>query len=89
MSAFDPLRTLGGSATLSLMFTYDDIIHVRADAPAEVRPGEKAWVIGITIERSPSGRHFEQFPSGTVNLVEFEDGDALDIHESMIETAAN
>lgn len=71
------------------MFTYDDIVCVKADAPAELRPGELAWVVGITADedRHRRGSHFDQFPVGTVLLVEFEDGDALDIHESMVERA--
>ena len=71
------------------MFTYDDIVRVKADAPAELRPGERAWVVGIAAdeERHRRGSHFDQFPVGTVYLVEFEDGDALDIHQSMVERA--
>jgi hypothetical protein len=50
-----------------------------------MRPGQKAWVIGITTEHERSGSHFDQFAAGTVYLVEFEGGEALDIHESMLE----
>jgi hypothetical protein len=67
------------------MFTYNDIVLVKLAAPAEMRPGQKAWVIGITSENARTGTHFKQFPAGTVYLVEFEDGDALDVHESMLE----
>jgi len=67
------------------MFTYGDIVLVKSEAPAEMRPGQKAWVIGITTEHEKSGSHFGQFPAGTVYLIEFEGGEALDIHESMLE----
>lgn len=35
--------------------------------------------------RRKGGGHFEQFPSGTVYLVEFEGGDAIEVHEDMLE----
>jgi len=69
------------------MFTYDDTVRVKANAPAEARRGEQAWVIGITPEERRQGSHFDQFPPGTVYLLEFEGGDTLDVHESMIEPA--
>ena len=67
------------------MFTYSDSVLVKADAPAEMRPGQKASVIGITTEHERSGSRFDQFPPGIVYLVEFEGGEALDIHEGMLE----
>jgi hypothetical protein len=65
------------------MFTYDDIVRVRADAPPEMRPGAQAWVIGIATAQERRGSHFKGFPAGTVHLVEFEDGQAIDIHEAL------
>lgn len=70
------------------MFTYDDTVKVKAHAPLDMRPGETASVIGITHEENKRGRHFDQIPAGTVYLVEFEEGDAIDIHESMIEAVS-
>lgn len=87
MSAFDPLQTFSGPATQAAMFTYDHVVRVEADAPTEIRPGETAWVIGITPDDKKRGSHFDRFPAGTVYLVEFEGGDAIDIHENMIEPA--
>jgi len=66
------------------MYTYNDVVRVRADAPPEMHPGERAWVIGVTAEHERRGSHFKQFPAGTVYLVEFEGGDAIDIHENML-----
>lgn len=66
------------------MFTYDDIVRVNSNAPREMRPGQRAWVIGITTADERSGDHFDQFPPGTVYLVEFEDGDARDLHETVL-----
>jgi hypothetical protein len=65
-------------------FEYDDTVQVALAAPAALRPGAQASVIGITEDRR-SGSHFEQFPPGTVYLVEYEDGVAVDIHESHLE----
>jgi hypothetical protein len=66
------------------MFTYSDIVLVKTDAPPEMRPGQKAWIIGITTDHQRSGSHFDQFPAGIIYLVEFEGGEASDIHESLL-----
>jgi len=68
------------------MFAYGDLVRVKTDAPAGMRPGRMASVVGITSEDAKSGSHFDQFPAGTICLVEFEDGEAIDVHESMLET---
>lgn len=68
-----------------LMFTYGDIVLVKTDAPAEMRPGQTASVVGINTEHEMSRSPFDQFLPGTVYLVEFADGEALDIHEGMLE----
>lgn len=65
-------------------FTYDDTVAVLASAPATLRPGALASVIGIT-EEPRQGSYFEQFPPGNVYLVEYEDGVAVSIHESNLE----
>lgn len=67
------------------MFTYGDSVLVKATAPTEMRPGRRASVCGITTGHERSGSHFDQFPAGTVYFVEFEDGEAFDIHEGMLE----
>jgi hypothetical protein len=67
------------------MFTYDGVVRVRRDSPADLRPGAEARVIGITRDRQRAGKQFDQFPPGTIYLVEFEGGDAFEIHEDMLE----
>ena len=67
------------------MFTYNDTVLVRTDGPVSKRAGQKAWVIGMTTQDQRDGTNFGQFPTGTVYLVEFEDGEALDIHEGQLE----
>lgn len=66
-------------------FTWGDDAKIASTAPAELRPGSRVWVVGITQEPR-RGSHFEQFPPGTVYLVEFGDGVAIDVHESFLET---
>lgn len=67
--------------------TYDDTVRVRMTAPLRERRGALASVCGVTPPAQRREGHWEQFPPGTVYLVEFEDGEALDVHESWIERA--
>ena len=64
-------------------FTYDDIVKVAAHAPDALRPGKRAWIVGVFEDRP--GSYFEKFPLGTVYSIEFEDGSSLEIHESNLE----
>lgn len=66
-------------------FTYDDIVRIRETAPTIARRGEKAWIVAVTEDR----RRFplKQFPPGVVYTVEFEGGDAIDVHEDDLEPA--
>jgi len=66
-------------------FTYDDIVRVKEDAPSSLRPGQKAWVTLVVISEDRLGAYFDQFPSGTVYSIEYEDGSAATIHESVLE----
>ncbi len=65
-------------------FDYSDVVRVIADADEKFRPTAIAWVIGVFPEK-PSGKHFESFPYGAVYAVEFEDGEAIDISEALLE----
>lgn len=67
------------------MLTYDDTVMIKLDAAEPFRPGAKGWVVGITPPEERRGTHFEQFPEGVAYLVEFEDGEALDVHGSWLE----
>ena len=66
-------------------FTYDDRVKVKEDAPALFRPGQKAWVVLVVSTKDRVGAYFDQFPPGTVYSIEFEDGEAVEIHESLLE----
>lgn len=65
-------------------FTYDDIVRVSLLAPSNMRPGKKAWIVGVFEEKM--GPYFDQFPPGTIYSIEFEDGSSLEVHESMLTT---
>lgn len=64
-------------------FTYNDIVKAKLTADKKARPGERAWVIAVLENRS----HFplKQFAPGVVYSVEFEDGEAVDVHEDDLE----
>ena len=64
-------------------FTYDDIVKVRETAPIVARRGEKAWIVGVTEDRTRFPR--KQFPPGVIYTIEFEGGDSVDVHEDDLE----
>jgi len=65
-------------------FTYDDIVKVRADAPLDQRPSERAWIVGVFEDRP--GKYFDAFPPGVVYSIEFEDGYSIEVHEATLES---
>ncbi len=66
-----------------MRFTYSDYVTVRSDAPIKFRPGTQGSIIAVFEDRE--SLPFPDFPAGTVYMIEFEGGDAIDIHESMLE----
>lgn len=68
-------------------FTYNDVVRVVRSAPKEMRPTERAWIVGVTEADQRRGRHYESFPPGPVYTIEFEDGTSTDIEESNLEPA--
>jgi hypothetical protein len=69
------------------MFTWDDIVIVSEAAPKHLRPGSKAWIVGISTEDERSGSYREEFPTGNVYTIEFEDGSDAQAHESVLTLA--
>ena len=65
--------------------TYNDIVLINRSAPSELRPGERACVVGISEPSQRSGSYLAQFPSGLVYTVEFGDGSSVEIHETLVE----
>lgn len=68
------------------IFNYDDVVKVRQGTSVDLRPGSKAWVVGVFQTRP--GPFFDKFPPGTVYTIEFEDGSSLEVHENDLEPYA-
>lgn len=66
------------------LYKYDDRVRVIESADAHLRPGSDAWVVGI-FEKRPSGSYFADFPDGVIYTIEYEDGQAADVHEAQLE----
>jgi hypothetical protein len=66
-------------------FTYNDIVKAKPTADKKARPGERAWVIAVLENRTHSP--LKQFPPGVIYSVEFEDGEATEVHEDDLEIA--
>lgn len=67
-------------------FTYNDIVLARKEAPRELRPGNRARIVGVFENRLRS--YFDRFPDGVVYTIEFEDGTSSDVQESDLEPIA-
>lgn len=68
-----------------MKFTFDNIVRIRSEAPQELRPDAKAWIVMVHAGPTRWGAYFETFPPGVVYSVEYEDGSSAEIHESLIE----
>jgi hypothetical protein len=68
-------------------FTHGEVVRVMEGAPKEMRPGAQAWIVGVIEAGKRKGRYFEQFASGAVYTIEFEDGSSIDVDESDLEPA--
>jgi len=62
-------------------FTWGDSVQIAEGAPANVRPGSPAAVVGISEQHQRRGSHLQEFPTGVVYTVEFEDGSDAEVHE--------
>jgi hypothetical protein len=67
-------------------FTYGSAVLVSKDAPDHLRPGQPASVFGVFLLQDRKGSHFDQFAPGVVYSIEYENGDAVDIHEDFLES---
>lgn len=65
-------------------FNYDDIVRVNVGVESNLRPGERAWIVGITPAERRLGSYYEKFPDGVIYTIEFEGGDSIDVHEDDI-----
>jgi hypothetical protein len=65
-------------------FTFDDTVRVKKDAAIPLRRG-KASITMIFLPQDREGSYFDQFPSGVVYSIEYEDGESIDVHEDFLE----
>ena len=68
-------------------FTYSDLVTAIEGAQPALRPGEPASVIAVIEEKDRKGSYLSAFPPGVIYSIEFEDGSAIDIHESQLRSA--
>ncbi|MFC4701493.1 hypothetical protein ACFO4O_15110 [Glaciecola siphonariae] len=62
-------------------FNINDTVLVKESVETNAYVGQKGSIINV-FETRPSGKYFEKFPAGVIYMIEFENGDALDVHES-------
>ncbi|WKA25745.1 hypothetical protein [Bradyrhizobium roseum] len=67
-------------------FTYDSSVRVKMGAPDHLRPGQPASVFGVFLPPDREGSYFDQFAPGVVYSIEYEDGEAADVHEDLLES---
>ena len=66
--------------------TWGDTVLVKASAPASMRPGAIAEVVGIRdVETPEQATQFEAPIGSKVYLIEFSNGDAMELAEMWIE----
>ena len=66
------------------MFTWNDFVVVVDHAPTAQRPGATASIVGISRQYERSGTYLEEFPTGNVYTVEFDDGASVDVPQGML-----
>jgi hypothetical protein len=62
----------------------NDVVCVKEGSPTGMRPGEKARVVGIVPPNRRVGPHVAKKQRGTIYLIEFDDGELLDVHEDIL-----
>lgn len=72
------------STPSSSTFTWNDIVETVEHAPAHLRPGSRAWVVGISAPHQRSGSFLAEHPTRYVYTIEFEDGSSADAAEAML-----
>ena len=63
-------------------FSWNDIVTAKPNAAKELRPGEQAWIVGMSEEKHRSGEFSVRFPAGWVYTIEFEDGTSANASET-------
>jgi len=70
---------------MSAKFTYNDIVKIKLIANPILRPGVKAWIVGVFDTEKMKGSYFDQFKPGFVYSIEYEDGSSTEVHEDDLE----
>jgi hypothetical protein len=63
---------------------YDQIVKIKSTSKLAARRGSRGWIVAILEDRNRYP--LEEFPPGIVYSVEFDDGQAIDVHEDDLET---
>ena len=70
--------------------TWGDTVQVKVNAPMSMRPGAIAAVVGIReVETPEQVLQFEAPVGSKVYLIEFGNGDAIEISEAWIDAVAS
>jgi len=77
------------SSLPSSTFAWNDIVETTEEAPAYLRPGSRAWVVGISAPHERSGSFLAEHPAGYVYTIEFEDGSSVNAEEAMLRPESN
>jgi hypothetical protein len=65
-------------------FTWNDIVETVEEAPQPLRPGSRAWIVGISAPHDRSGSFLAEHPTGYVYTIEFEDGSSVSAPETLL-----
>ncbi len=77
------------SSVPSSTFTWNDLVETIEEAPTRLRPGSRAWVVGISAPHERSGSFLAEHPTGFVYTIEFEDGSSVEAGEAMLRPDSN
>jgi len=63
-------------------FTWNDVVEAVEDAGPLLRPGSRAWIVGVSAQHERSGSFLQEHPMGFVYTIEFEDGSSVNAPEA-------
>ena len=70
-------------------FDFGDLVRIRSDTPSPLRRGHITSVIMVFLPQDRWGSYLSNFPPGVLYSVEYEDGEAVDVHEDFLELAGS
>jgi len=66
-----------------MTFDYNQVVKVAENSALTARRGHRGWIIAVIEDRKRFP--LDQFPPGIIYSIEFEDGQASDVHENDLE----